>query len=154
MQWTSIESPNQLSPRRKCDSFRNLAGNLAANPRATSRGYVAISMAVIPAIIAVIDHFARGMWRGCDRTLAREAHASRERTCSLLHAARVIYYAINERGTRGRALGKPRELKVLPRDRAFLAPGKSSASGNRRTRLEQDRVRSRPSRREKLVAAP
>lgn len=93
------------------------------NLRATSRRYTAISIVVIPAIIAMIDHSARGMRRGCDRTLAREAHASRECTCSPFHAARVIYYAINEPctlGSRSHSRKAARiKLKVPRRDRRY-----------------------------------
>lgn len=103
-------------PRRWCDSLRNSIGNFFTQRRADI--YVAISIAVTSTIISVIDHSARGMRRGCDRTLAREAHgiarahvlAASRRARNLLRDKRAPH------SVRGRALGKLCKLKVPRRD--------------------------------------
>jgi len=134
----------------RCDSLWNLIGNL----RATSRGYLTISIAIISAIIVVIDHSTRGM--RCDAvvmcTLAREAHASRERTCSPLHAARVIYYAINEPCTLGsRSCSRKAGRVKSSAERSEIQIGRSSLLGSRQraeidmacsSRIASDRDRS------------
>lgn len=62
--WTSIESIASERPRVRLVSKFNRESRIT-DLRAMSRRYIAISIAVIPAIIAVIDHSARGRdhWR-------------------------------------------------------------------------------------------
>jgi len=121
--------------------------------RATSCGYITIPIAVISTIITVIDHSTRGMRHGCDRTLAREAHASHvlaasRRARNLLHDKRAQHSRPRSR--------KAIRVKVLRRDRRYgsgVSRSREVIGARKLMQFEQDCVRSRPSRREKLVAA-
>lgn len=105
---------------------------------ATSRGYVTIPIAVILAIITVIDHSARGMRHGCDHTLAREAHASH-----VLAASRRARNLLRDKRVRH---SRPRSRKAIRvksfAERSTIRTGRFSLLGSRR-RAEIDAVQAR-----------